>query len=258
MKAAWVRIVALACCSVLTAAAPGDAQDLFELEVFDFDSTPPGSYDVEFHTNAMIDGSVAPVGPAANHPPVHVSVEVTRGWTDRIETAVFLQTAPFGSAGSARFAGGHLRGKLQLGSLSDVPLRVAVSAEYAFNRAVFDREIQTFEGRAIFDYTQGRLSLVANPSLEIVTRGAEDGLAPVFDLSAGASWRLTSRTAVTSDYFSAASTTRHLRPESDGHHLVFGGLEIDVGSGWELSVSSGHCVTRREPWIWKSIIGYAF
>ena len=198
------------------------AQDLFELEVFEYESTPAGDYEVEFHANGMSRGSTVAGSVTANHRPIHMSVEVTRGWTDRFETAIFIQTAPFGSFGSARFAGGHLRSKVRIGELSGVPLRVAVSAEYTFNRAAFDHELQTLEIRPILDYSRGRLSLVANPSLELVTRGSDDeGLEPVFDLSARAAWQLVERVALTTDYFSAAATTRHLKPEPSAHHLIF-------------------------------------
>lgn len=187
-----------------------------------------------------------------------MSIEVARGWTERFETAIFIQTAPFGSSGSARFAGGHLRNKVRLGALPAFPLRVAVSAEYTFNRAAFDHELQTIEIRPILDYSLGRLSLVANPSLEFVTHGGDEGPEPVFDLSARAGWRLVERVVLTADYFSAAATTRHLQPEASAHHLVFGGLDLDIGPGWELSFSAGHCVTRQEPWVMKSVIGFAF
>jgi hypothetical protein len=136
---------------------------------------------------------------------------------------------------------------------------VAVSAEYTFNRAVFDHELQTLEIRPILDYAQGRLSLVANPSLELVTRGSGgEGLAPVIDLSARAAWQLATRVGLTTDYFSAAATTRHLQPEPSAHHLVFAGIDLHIGSGWEISLGAGHCVTRNEPWVLKSVIGYGF
>jgi hypothetical protein len=188
-----------------------------------------------------------------------MSVEVTRGWTSRFETALFVQTAPFGSSGSTHFAGGHLRTKVRFGALSAFPLRAAISAEYAFNRAVFDEDLQTLEIRPILDFLKGRLSLIANPSLEFVTRGPDDeGLQPVLDLSARAAWRLVERVSITADYFSAAATTRHLQPEPSAHHLVFAGVDLDVGSGWEIGLSAGHCVTTNEPWLVKSILGYAF
>ena len=250
-------VVALcAGCALLFATGRASAQDLFELEVFEYEGLDAGGLELELHANALSRGSVAPSSIAANHRPAHVSVELTRAWTRRLETALFIQTAPFGSSGSTRFAGGHLRTKVRLGELETIPLRFAVSAEYAFNRPVFNHELQTLEFRSIVDYARGRLTLIANPAVEMVTRGAE-GLEPVFDLSARAEWRLRPRVALTSDYFSAASSTRHL-PESDAHHLVFGGVGLDVASAWEVAFSLGHCVTSSEPWVVKSIVGFRF
>jgi hypothetical protein len=235
-----------------------EAQDLFELEVFKSETARAGGYDVELHTNVMSRGGVVADTIAGNHRPAHISLEVARGWTDAFETALFVQTAPFGSSGSKRFAGGHIRSKVRLGSFPRLPLRLAVSAEYAFNRAAFDQELQTLEIRPILDYSRGRLTLVANPSLEVVTHGSDEGLEPVFDLSARAEWRLVDHVAVTVDYFSAAATIRHLQPETSGHHLMFGGIDLDIGAGWELTLGTGHCVTRHEPWVMKSVIGYVF
>jgi hypothetical protein len=251
--------LALACGLVLTLTiTSASAQDLFELEVFEYDTAAAGTYDVALHTNVMSRGGAAPPTVAGDHRPAHISLEVARGWTERWETAVFVQTAPFGSSGSDRFAGGHLRSKVRIGTLPALPLRFGVSAEYTFNRETFDHELQTFELRTIFDYSLGRLTLVANPTLELVTHGGNEGLEPVVDLSARAGWRLQERVTLTADYFSAVATVRHLQPENDAHHLLFGGFDVDLGTGWELGVSAGHCVTRHEPWVVRSVIGFAF
>jgi hypothetical protein len=258
MRRARALVVFVVCFAGSTLGT-ASAQDLFELEVFPYDTTPPGDYDVGFHTNAMSAGSIGTTSPLSNHRPVHLSVEVARGWTDIFETAVFIQTAPFASSGASRIAGGHLRGKVKLGALSDI-LRVGISAEYIFNRAAFDHELQTFEIRPIVAYRQGRLSLIANPSLEWITRGldGDDDVEPIFDLSARAAWQLRPRVAFAAEYYSAAATTLHLQPEVDAHRLVFAGVDIDAGSGWEFSLSAGHCVTSSEPWLMKSVIGYRF
>ena len=83
------------------------------------------------------------------------SVEVARGWNERFETGVFIQTAPFGPTGSARFAGGHVRGKLRVAEATAIPLRRALGAEYTFNRLAFDDELQTLEIRPILDFGYG-------------------------------------------------------------------------------------------------------
>jgi len=133
-----------------------------------------------------------------------------------------------------------------------------MSAEYAFNRAVFNGELQTLEFRSILDFARGRLAVAVNPAVELVTRGSDEGLEPVFYISARGEWRLTQRLALTSDYFSAAATTRHLLPESSAHHLLFSGVGMDIGSAWELGLSLGHCITSNEPWLVKSVIGFRF
>jgi hypothetical protein len=249
---------ALLCCLLALAPAGAAAQDLFELEVFEYDGVRPGGYEVAFHANLMSRGGAPPTSVAGNHRPAHLSIEVTRGLTERLEMAGFLQTAPFGSTGSTRFAGGHVRSKIRFGELPRVPLRVAASAEYAFNRSAFDDELQTFEVRTIVEYAKGRLALVANPSVELVTHGGDAGLEPVFDVSARAAWALATRLTLAADYFSAAATTRHLQPEPSAHHLLFGGIDLDLGSGWELGLSAGHCVTSAEPWVARSMIGRSF
>jgi hypothetical protein len=239
-------------------ARAASAQDLFELEVFEYHGVAPGDYEVELHANAMSQGTSAPTSIAANHRPAHISVELTRGWSNRFETAVFVQTAPFGSPGSARFAGGHVRTKVRFGQIPALPLRVAMSAEYAFNRRVFNSELQTLEFRSILDVALGRLTVAVNPALELVLRGSDDGLEPVFDISARGQWQLTEGFALTSDYFSAAATTRHLLPEADAHHLLFGGVGVDMASAWEVGLSLGHCITSSEPWLIKSVVGFRF
>jgi hypothetical protein len=250
-------LAALLCAAALGSFAPADAQaqDLFELEVFEYDTTPPGSFAIDLHTNAIPSGGVMWPTTAGRHRPGHVSVEVARGWTERFEAALFVQTAPFGASGTV-LAGGHVRGKLRLGELA--PLRFALGAEYGFNRAAFSDELQTLELRPIVDYSRGRLALVANPSLEFVTHGGDEGLAPVFDVSAKAGWRLSDRLTVATEYFSAESATRHLPPEAGSHHLVFTGVDLELDSGLHLGVSMGRCVTGRDPWLLKSVVGFEF
>jgi hypothetical protein len=81
--------VLLAVCSVLALSATSvRAQDLFELEVFAYDTTPRGDFEVALHTNVMSRGSVATDSIAKIHRPTHISVEVTRGWTERFESAI--------------------------------------------------------------------------------------------------------------------------------------------------------------------------
>jgi hypothetical protein len=79
MKRPCLSAFSCVLCFVWPLSTRAAAQDLFELEVFEYESTPPGEYEVEFHTNAVTRGSIVAGSAAANHRPVHISGEVTRG-----------------------------------------------------------------------------------------------------------------------------------------------------------------------------------
>jgi hypothetical protein len=234
------------------------AQDLFELEVFPFETTPAGHFDAEFHTNALSRGGIRPTVASEDHRPLHVSAEIAHGWTDRFEMALFVETTPFGRDGSAKFAGGHVRGQLRALDAPRMPFRIALAAEYAFNRPAFDRDLQTLEIRSILDRRGGRLSLILNPSMEVVVSGTDSRFVPTFDLSARAGWDLTRQVAINGEYFSRPGTLKHLEPDAAAHHLLFSTLDVGLGSNWEVSVGLGHCTTSSEPWMIKSIVGYRF
>jgi hypothetical protein len=248
----------LVVCAALLFPVAAGAQDLFELTVYPYETVAAGETAVELHSNFASKGVVPTRVGLAEHHPVHLSAEITHAWTKRFETGVFLQTAPFASRNSARFAGGHIRPQFRFRESRHLPFRVAVSGEYAFNRAAFDLDIQTVEIRTILDRKAGRLALILNPSLEMIIKGPEGELAPAFDLSARMGWALTPQVTVNGEYFSRPGTLRHLQPEATAHHLLFAGMGIELPDTWELKVGAGHCVSSGEPWLITSVVGFRF
>lgn len=252
-----IRIVLLACVGVtVLAPTPASAQDLFELEVFKFETAATGAYEAAVHTNGLR-GPVLSSG-ASTHRPLHLSLEVARGWSKRVETAVFVQTAPFGGSNVAAFAGGHVRSKVRLTEGASLPFRVALGAEYTFNRPAFDDALQTIEIKPIFDRADGRLSLILNPAVEVVTKGSYGRSRSAFDVAARVGWTLTPAVAVYADYFSRPGDTRHLEPQDEAHHLIFPGLDLAMPGDWNLSLAAGHCATGDEPWVIRSVLGFGF
>ena len=182
------------------------AQDLFELEVFEYTSTPrrrlrgrvPHQRDVAGdHRRRLATRQSSPDSPVGRgHARLDGPIRDRRLRPDRavrVDRQRPLRGWPSAEQGAAR---GAFR----------PPARVAVSAEYAFN-----------------------------PSSSI------------------ASCRR-SRCA-------RFSTTRRAGSRSWPNRApaisIFGGVNLDVGSGWELSLGAG-CLTNGEPWVMKSVIGYRF
>ena len=244
---------------VLAGTPPAAAQDLFELEVFEFDTTPKGTYGIGLHTNGVPQPDIDGGASASAHRPVHLSAEVLRGWTDRFDTAVFIQTAPFGASAGHWIAGGHVRARVALVDEPAFPFKVALSGEYGFNRPSWDDELQTFEVTPILERRMGRMSLILNPSMELVVLGDEgQSPDPSFAIAARTGWSFNDSLSVAVDYFSRSGTTRHFAADDPAHHLIFPTIDVGLNHGWTLSLGAGHCITSSEPWIFRSILGFEF
>ena len=70
------------------------AQDLFEIQVYPYDTVEPGRTMLEFHMNFIPSGtSETADGLYANNHQFHVTLELTHGWTPKFETGFYLESA---------------------------------------------------------------------------------------------------------------------------------------------------------------------
>jgi hypothetical protein len=231
------------------------AQDVFELEVFPYETLDRGDTGLELHSNIVpISSTLSPSNGGANHYPLHLSLEVAHGWTSYFETGVFLETAPLASGSADKFAGGHVRSQFRLPEFSHVPFNVGVAAEYAFNRLQFDPDRQTLEIRAILEWSDGRLHALLNPDFEVVVKGPSPDPSPHSTSLAGRiGWDLTGAVSTGAEYYSTGPV-KHFDQESS-HHFLLPTLDLHVQPAWDVSIGAGHCLTdANEPWIVKLIV----
>lgn len=185
-------------------------------------------------------------------------------WRLRAAGPAGSRPQPFSKRPRSAHRGAHDSPVVTLARKFDSPTAPAfhsglgVSAEYGFNRASLDEELQTLEVRPIIDRRDGRLSLILNPGLELVMRGSDNGLDPSFDVSARAGWSLSPRLSISGEYFSKPAATRHLDVEKTAHHLLFSGIDVAVSDDWEVNLGAGHCVTSHEPWVFRSVLSFRF
>src|SRR3979409_214320 len=107
------------CCRFLVAALivfsafpaqPAATQDLFEIQVYPYDTMERGRTMLEFHTNFTPSGTKTSAGGVfPNHQQVHLTMEVTHGFTKHFETGFYLETAPYVPDQGAQFVGWHIR-----------------------------------------------------------------------------------------------------------------------------------------------------
>jgi len=253
------RAAAIAIVFCLLPVARAHAQDLFEIQVYPYDTVPPKQTMVELHTNYIPSGtSDTSEGLYANHHQFHATVEVTHGWTERFETGFYLETAYVPGVGY-KFTGWHIRPRFRMPEFKSFPFQVSISLEYAFNQPGFDPNEQTLEIRPIFERERGRLYVSINPDMSLPTKGPDAGSAPGLEPIGKIGWAFAKPIAAGIEYYAETGTVKHFEPLSDQHHIVFGAADLDVSPDWEINFGVGRGLTgTSEHWIVKSIIGYRF
>lgn len=254
-----MRRVLLALVALLALPAAVAAQDLFEIQVYPYDTIEPGVTMVELHSNFTPSGTkTADAGIYPNHHQWHETVEVTHGFTKYFETGFYIETAPYVPGIGAKFTGWHVRPRFRLPE-SSFPFRVSVSLEYAFNQPGFDPNRQTLEIRPIFERRDGRLYLSINPDLSVATKGPDAGTSPSFEPALKVGWDFSKTISGGIEYYAETGPVRHFDPWSNQHHILFPALDLHVSPAWELNFGVGGGLTgTSEHWIVKAIVGRRF
>jgi hypothetical protein len=235
------------------------AQDLFEIQVYPYDTVEPGHTMVEFHTNFIPSGTKDfEDGLYPNHHQFHVTMEVTHGFTSHFETGFYLETAYVPGIGE-KFTGWHIRPRFRAPEFKTFPFQFSLSLEYAFNQPGFDPNEQTLEIRPIFERQNGRLYLAINPDMSVAIKGPDAGAAPGFGPIGKIGWDFNHQLAAGLEYYSELGTVKHFEPGSDQHHILFGAADLNVSPDWELNFGLGRGLNgTSEHWVVKSIVGYRF
>ncbi len=244
---------------VAVRAVPAHAQDLFEIQVYPYETVQPGRTMLEFHTNFIPSGTkTTNGGDYANHHQFHVTMEITHGFTTHFETGFYLETAYVPGVGE-KFTGVHIRPRFRLPEIERFPFQFSLSLEYAWNQPGFDPNSQTLEIRPIFERQRGRLYLSINPDMSLPIKGPDAGSAPAFEPIGKVGWDLSKKLAAGIEYYSETGTVKHIEPLSDQHHILFGAADLNVSPDWELNFGVGRGLTgTSEHWVVKSIVGYRF
>ena len=244
----------------MTCATPTAAQDLFEIQVYPYETVQPGTTMFEFHSNFTPSGTkTVEDGVYGNNRQFHETLEITHGWTKYFETGLYIETAPYVPGIGAKFAGWHIRPRFRFPEWESFPFKVSLSFEYAFNQPGFDPNRQTLELRPIFERQDGRLYLSVNPSMSLATKGPGAGSAPAFEPNGKIGWDVTKEVSAGIEYYAETGPVKHFDPLSEQHHILMPAFDLNFSPDWEFNFGVGRGLTdTSEHWIIKGIVGYRF
>jgi hypothetical protein len=258
-----VRFPRCAIAALIWALISGDraaAQDLFEIQVYPYQTVEPGRTMVEMHTNFFPGKEIdAPPGEFANRHQVHTTLEVTHGFTRYVECAGYLVTAAHVPGHGGEFAGARIRPRFRLPETPDLFFNVSLSFELGFNQREFEANTHTLEIRPIVEHEEGRFYLSINPNFSKALKGPDEDEGPEFEPGVKLAWNVTPIIVAGVEYYAATGTLTNLLPREDQRHMIFPTLDLDVSPDWELNFAVGRGLTgSSERWILKSIVGYRF
>ncbi len=246
--------------AVALGASPGArAQDLFEIQVYPYQTVAPHRTMVEFHMNTFPSGTTdSEQGLYPLNHQFHFTTEITHGLTPHWELGGYLVTAFVPGLG-AKYAGARIRPRFRLPESWHLPFKLSISTELGFNQRRFDPNTLTLEVRPILEKEAGKWYVSVNPDLTKSFRGVDAHRGLGFEPGVKVSYNLTKVIASGFEYYAETGPIAHFSALREQHHLVFPTLDLNASPNWELNFGVGRGLTgTSEHWVVKWIIGYRF
>lgn len=256
MRTRTVGLAALCAALVGASGSRALAQNLFEVQVFPDEILERGETQVEFHNVVMPSGTRLPDRMLDHSSHVHLSFELSHGWTERFETGVFLETSPSVDDNHAALTGFHFRPKFRFAEWERFPFHVSLSVEYAFLKQPGDADFRQAIGIVpILERHRSGIEMSFNPGFEVGLRGPDAGESPVFEPSAKVASKLSRAVWVGVEYYAETGPIKHFEPLAEQHHLLFPTIDVRGMSGWDVNLGVGRGLTGgSEHWVIKSIV----
>ncbi len=236
------------------------AQDIFEIQVYEYPTVAKGKWNLETHFNHIAkgakeyEGSVAPTDRQ-----FHLSFELTRGATENFELAGYFLTAQR-PGGGFEFAGWRVRPRLRAPQNWKLPVDVSLSFEFAFPRPQYEANSVTMELRPIIEKTLRRWRLSANPVIVRALRGPDTKEGFEFEPGAKFAYFLAkSGTSIGMEYYGSTGPLTNFHRIGEQVHILFPSADIYFTQNTMINFGVGFGLTHSgERLILKSRLGYRF
>ncbi len=244
MKTAFLRILAVSVIIPLVTSLL-QAQDSFEVQVYESDIVPVGQYELDVHNifvergNTSWDGTVAP----SDHQE-HLAFEFTRGMTDYFELGSYLLFA-HRPDGATEFAGFRLRPRVKAPDEWQLPVGVSLSAELGFPQLQYEPDHVTLEIRPIIDKTVGRWKFDINPIITFAFDGPEANQGMGLEPEGMIAYEITpDQFRVMLEYYTALGPAHHLLPHNQQTQMLYPKLEYAFSQFFVINAGFGEGLTK--------------
>jgi hypothetical protein len=250
--------------AILTALAcwnpPAAAQGNFEIQVYGSETTAPGTWMVELHSNSALRGTTSQnagsIRPTQDS--VHETLEVTHGWTPWFETGAYLFTSIQQDQGW-EWVGAHLRPRVRVPEASGWPVGLGLSVEVGYQQRTYSQDTWTLEIRPIIDKQIGPWYFAFNPVLDQSLKGPGTHTGIEFSPQAKITYDLTKVVSPGLEYYGGLGPIGNFAPSSKQQQLLFAVVDLNFDPKWEFNFGVGVGLTHgSDGVIIKMILGRRF
>jgi hypothetical protein len=240
-------------------ACPAAAQDPFEIQVYEYVTTPKGRWNLESHLNYTARGTTTHQGRVApSEGQSHLTFELTRGITDLFELAGYVVLARR-EGHSPDVVGWRIRPRIRAPERWNLPVGLSLSTEVAFPRDLYEEEDVTLEVRPIIERQFGRILIDLNPVIGRSLKGPGSGDGWDFEPGARVGLTVSPIVDLSVEYYGSLGPVREWLPSNEQVHQFFGGGDLQLAKNVVMNVGLGFGVTdagnRR---VLKARLGWMF
>jgi hypothetical protein len=248
-------LAALACWT-----PPATAQGNFEIQVYGSETTAPGTWMIELHSNSALRGTTSqnagPIRPTQDS--VHETLEVTHGWTPWFETGGYLFTSIQQDQGW-EWVGVHLRPRVRVPEEWRWPVGLGLSVEVGYQQSTYSEDTWTLEIRPIIDKQIGPWYFAFNPVLDQSLNGPGTKTGIEFSPQAKIGYDLTKVVSPGIEYYGGLGPIGNFAPSSKQQQLLFAVVDLNFDPKWEFNFGVGVGLTHdSDGVIIKMILGRRF
>ena len=235
------------------------AQDVYEIQVYEYETVPAGWWALETHFNYTARGSTALGGPQyPSQGQVHLTFELTRGLTDYVELAGYIVTARREGAGP-EIVGYRIRPRARVPKSWNWPVDAGLSLEVGFPDTRFEEHPMTLEVRPVLEKKFGRLQVDLNPVIGKALKGPGVNAGWDFEPNARLGWQLTPTFDLSLEYYGSTGNVTNWLPGERQVHQFYPGFDWQLTEGTVINFGVGLPVTNAgDGMIVKMRLGVTF
>ena len=235
------------------------AQDNYEIQVYDSEPLGKGVTMVEIHSNFTVDGEKQTLnGVVPSNHAMHETLELTHGWTDWFETALYVFSSIQPDDGW-NWVGDHIRPRVSAPESWHLPVGLSLSQEIGYQRRKFAEDSWNYELRPIIDKKFGRWYFSFNPAFDRALHGLNVGRGWEFSPNVKASFDFTKKITGGFEYYGALGPVSNFDPISQQSEQIFPTIDLNLSPEWEFNFGVGVDVSNHsDHLIVKCIVGRRF